>query len=242
MKYPRYVHEITRPSLMKARIPGGVRLQVVRVALCLGIAAGAMIVESCGGDKITNTINSPPTGTVTTVTVSLSDASLPIGELGQASLVARDFYQTVIDVGARPLTWSSSNSAVATVSAAGVVSTVGIGTSQIRAAVVEGATTVDGAATLTVTANPDAVQSADISMPGITFSPAEVVVKVNGTVRFIFPKLNHNVLWNTDVVGAPTDIGILSNQTVTRTFPTAGVFAYHCSLHNGMKGTIVVSP
>lgn len=242
MKYPRHVHQITHPSLLKARTPRRVRLQVVRVALCLAIAAGAMVVESCGDGKLTSTINTPPAGTVTTVTISLSDTSLQIGELGQASLVARDFYQTVIDVGARPLTWSSSNSAVATVSATGVVSTVGIGTSQIRASVVEGATTVVGAATLAVIANPDAVQSADISMPGITFSPAEVVVKVNGTVRFIFPNLNHNVLWNTDAVGAPADIGILSNQIVTRTFPTAGVFAYHCSLHNGMKGTIVVSP
>lgn len=181
-------------------------------------------------------------GVVATVTVTMSDPSLIIGGLGQATLSARDASNGVIAIGTRPITWSSTNPSVATVSAAGIVAAVGVGSTQIRASVVEGTNTIVGNANFSVVPDPDAKQSADVSMPGFTFTPTDVVVKVNGTVRFIFPSLDHNVIWRPRIAGAPADIGILANQTVTRTFPTSGVFPYVCTLHNGMVGTIVVSP
>jgi plastocyanin len=37
------------------------------------------------------------------------------------------------------------------------------------------------------------------------------------------------------------DSGTLSSsQTFSRTFATAGVFPYHCTIHTGMTGTITV--
>ncbi|MGV3711308.1 MAG: Ig-like domain-containing protein [Gemmatimonas sp.] len=181
-------------------------------------------------------------GTVVTVNVSLSDAALPIGDLGQATVSARDANNAVVALGNRTITWSSTNTAVATVSNAGVVTTTGIGTTQIRASVPEGGNAVIGNATLTVVANPDAKQTVDVSMPGLTFSPADIILKQGGTVRFIFPAMDHNVIFTAGQAGAPANIGILSNQTVSRTFNTVGVFKYDCTLHNGMVGTVVVSP
>ena len=99
-----------------------------------------------------------------------------------------------------------------------------------------------GNATLSVVANPDAKLTADVTMPGLTFSPADIILKVGGTVRFIFPNVDHNVIFSPRITGSPADIGILSSQTISRTFPTVGVFPFVCSLHNGMVGTVVVSP
>jgi plastocyanin len=40
--------------------------------------------------------------------------------------------------------------------------------------------------------------------------------------------------------GAPSDTGELRNTTATRTFPTAGSFAYRCSIHTTMTGVVRV--
>ncbi len=215
-------------------------------------ASGVVTAVGAGAATITATRGSisgtaaltviPAGGTVVTVNVALSDAILPIGELAQATVGARDANNAVVALGSRALPWSSTNTAVATVSSGGVITTAGIGTTQIRASVVEGAATVVGNATFTVVANADAKASVDVTMPGLTFSPADMVVKLNGTVRFIFPSLNHNVNFSPRIAGAPADINTLSNQTVSRTFTTVGVFPFVCTLHNGMVGTVVVSP
>jgi plastocyanin len=209
------------------------------------VAAGAVIVSARCQTTPTGSIALavvPAGGTVTTLAVSLSDPALAIGDLGQATVTARDATNAAIALGNRVITWTSTNTAIATVSPGGIISAIGIGSTQIRASVVEGSNTIVGNAALNVVANPDAKQSVDVSMPGLTFSPADVVVKVGGTVRFIFPNMDHNVIWSPRITGSPTDIPILSNQTVSRTFPTAGVFPYVCTLHNGMVGTVVVSP
>ncbi|MEP6763769.1 MAG: Ig-like domain-containing protein [Gemmatimonadaceae bacterium] len=182
-------------------------------------------------------------GIVVTVAVQLSDATLQLGALGQAVASARDANNQVVAIGTRPLTWTSTNANVATVSLAGVITAVGIGTSTFRAAVTEGSNTVAGtSSTLTVVANPDAKASVDVSMPGLTFSPSDIVVKLNGTVRFIFPPADHNVFWNAGQIGAPANINTIQSVTISRTFSTVGVFPFVCTLHNGMVGTVVVSP
>jgi len=99
-----------------------------------------------------------------------------------------------------------------------------------------------GSVQLIVSGIPNAPTTADVFMPGLTFSPFETVVKQGGTVRFIFPALVHNVIWDRRLAGSPADINTISNVTVSRTFPTVGVFEYTCTLHPGMDGTIIVSP
>lgn len=212
--------------------------------LVTAVAAGAATITATrsgiSGTVVLNVI--PAGGVVASLTVALSDATLPIGGLGQASVTARDANNALVALGSRTVVWSSTNVANATVSSDGIFSAIGIGTTQIRATVIENGTSIAGNATLTVSANPDAKQSVDVSMPGLTFSPADVVVKVGGTVRFIFPNLDHNVIWSPRITGSPNDIAISSNKTISSTFPTAGVYPYKCTLHDGMVGTVVVSP
>ena len=209
------------------------------------VAPGAVTITAASG-SVSGTVALTVVaagGTVMIVAVQLSDPALIIGGLGQAVASARDLNNQVIAIGMRPLTWTSTNASIATVSTAGVITAIGIGTTTIRASVTEGSNAIVGtSSTLTVVANPDAKASVDVSMPGLTFSPADIVVKLNGTVRFIFPPMQHNVFWRATQTGAPTDINTTQNMTVSRTFNTVGVFPFVCTLHDGMAGTVIVSP
>jgi plastocyanin len=44
----------------------------------------------------------------------------------------------------------------------------------------------------------------------------------------------------TAVTGAPENIPLVSNVQVSRTFNTVGAFAFDCTVHAGMSGTITV--
>ena len=182
-------------------------------------------------------------GTIATVSVTLSDATLQIGGLGQAVASARNANGQIIAIGTRPLTFTSTNPTIATVDVAGVITAVGIGTTTIRAFLVDNGSPVLGeSSALTVIANAAAKQSVDVSMPGLTFSPSDIIVKLHGTVRFIFPPADHNVFWRATQAGAPADINTIQSVTVSRIFNTVGIFPFVCTLHNGMIGTVIVSP
>ncbi len=72
------------------------------------------------------------------------------------------------------------------------------------------------------------------------FVPANVGILAGGTVTWGFGSLGHNVTFD-DVVGAPADIpGVNTNTSIARTFPVAGTYPYHCTLHQGMAGTVAV--
>lgn len=71
-----------------------------------------------------------------------------------------------------------------------------------------------------------------------TFSPSTVTIAPGDTIYFTFESLQHNVLFDTQ--GSPPDIATTSNVTEKRRFPTAGTYAYHCSLHAGMTGSVTV--
>ena len=73
-----------------------------------------------------------------------------------------------------------------------------------------------------------------------TFTPATLTVARGTTVTFTFQGTQHNVNF-ASVAGAPAGIGTTSNSGVTCLFSTAGTFGYDCSLHSGMRGTVVVN-
>ncbi|HET8635202.1 MAG TPA: plastocyanin/azurin family copper-binding protein [Gemmatimonadales bacterium] len=76
---------------------------------------------------------------------------------------------------------------------------------------------------------------------GQKFTPATVRVATGGTVTWVFQSLGHNVTFDA-TAGAPEDIpGVNSNTSIARTFSTNGTFAYHCTIHSGMTGTVQVS-
>ena len=78
-----------------------------------------------------------------------------------------------------------------------------------------------------------------VSMPGFSFVPFTLNIKVGGTVIFDFPAESHNVIF-AKVPGAPSDIQETVNRQVARTFNAAGNFPYDCTIHPGMSGMIVV--
>jgi len=75
----------------------------------------------------------------------------------------------------------------------------------------------------------------------LTFNPRQATVHVGGTVTFVFKSVGHNVNFDTQNAGTPADIpGVNANVTVQRTFTTAGTYQYHCNIHPGMNGSVVV--
>lgn len=73
-----------------------------------------------------------------------------------------------------------------------------------------------------------------------TFNPGTLTVSKGTTVTFTFKGTAHNVIF-ANVTGAPANIPTSSNTSVARTFGTAGTFGYDCTLHAGMRGSVVVN-
>jgi plastocyanin len=82
-----------------------------------------------------------------------------------------------------------------------------------------------------------------------TFFPTTLSVAVGTTVTWENDShIFHNVLWD-DAAGraaagagdGTSDIGD-ATLTHTRKFTTAGTYAFHCTVHPGMSGTLTVTP
>jgi plastocyanin len=76
-----------------------------------------------------------------------------------------------------------------------------------------------------------------------SFDPNEAVVKTGGTVTWTWNSgvVQHNVTYSTGPgtlpANSPTQAG---GTTFSTTFTSIGTYAYHCSIHAGMDGTIKV--
>ena len=133
-----------------------------------------LVVGACsgggGGDKASSTPTAPAS-VLTTVNVTLSTARLQIGQAATASASGLDQNGAAMTLGA--VTWSSSNPAIANVSANGSVSAVGLGQSSITAT----SGSKSGSAVVTVATNAVAVST-------VTITPATASVAVGSTVDF----------------------------------------------------------
>jgi hypothetical protein len=100
------------------------------------IAVGALLatmLAACGGsDGAAGGTPSPSPAPVAAVGVSLTTASLGVGQTTQASATLRDASGAILD--GRFVSWSSSSGSVATVSVTGLVTAVSTGTATITAA------------------------------------------------------------------------------------------------------------
>jgi uncharacterized protein YjdB len=146
---------------------------IVRISangFAVAIAQGdARITATSGGKSGSSSVRVRPR--VGSVTVTPGSASGVVGTTTQFAATVRATNGNVL---ARPVTWASSNAAVATVSATGLAQAVSPGAATITA-VAEGKS---GAATMTVTAPP--------AMPVTTVavSPGSASVAVNDSGQF----------------------------------------------------------
>lgn len=96
-----------------------------------------------------------------------------------------------------------------------------------------------GSDSVTPPVTPPGGTTADVFTPGNVFSPFSTTIPVGGTVRFNISGDPHNVIFKR-IAGAPSDVNVVSNTVVSRTFSTAGTFPYDCTVHPGMSGQVVV--
>lgn len=95
-----------------------------------------------------------------------------------------------------------------------------------------------------VTPEPQFPASIDVFTPGTVFSPPTAEIRVGGVVRFIMTEApdgdGHNANFNSSAPGAPPDVPVVKDTTVSRQFNTRGTFAYVCTVHPGMAGEVIV--
>jgi uncharacterized protein YjdB len=127
--------------------------RVSSTGVITGVAAGSATIDAVvggvtGSANVTVTKPVVVTATVKTIGVTLAASSIATPTTTQATAILKDSVGNLLTN--RAIAWSSANAAVATVSASGIVTAVGIGSAAITAQ--SGA--VSGRATVTVTAPP----------------------------------------------------------------------------------------
>jgi uncharacterized protein YjdB len=152
----------------------------------------------------------PTTPVATTVTVSPASVSMTIGTTSALQATVKD--QNGNGMAAQPLTWSTSNAAVATVSAAGVVTGLAAGSATITAV----SSNLSGTSTISVTSGPPPAPI----VTTVTIAPGLAAVVAGGTTTLQAtvkdqngsPMTGQTVTWSSNNAAAAT---VSSNGLVT---------------------------
>ena len=196
--------------------------------LVTGVAVGAVTITATSEGQAGTaavTVSSVP---VASVTVSPATANVFVGATTQLSAVTKDAAGSVLS--GRVISWTSSNTAIATVSAAGLVTGVAAGSAMITATS-EGKS---GTASVTV---------AIVPVASVTVSPATAVVLVGATVQLTttLKDAAGNVLSGRSVTWAS---GTPAVATVSSTGLVTGVAASAATItatSEGQRGTAAVT-
>lgn len=207
------------------------------VTSCLVIA---IAVAACGGGGDGGPTPPPPTPVFTSLSVSPASPAMVERDTLVLSATPRDQNGAAMS-GLPAATFALTAGTSVTVSGGGTVIAVSPGGSTVTASLTSGGTTRSGTSTPNVTALATAADVA-ASGAGTSFSPATVKIAAGGRVTWNFvsgANSPHNVTFG---VNKPTegDIADTSSGDVVRNFPTAGSYAYQCTRHGGMSGTVIV--
>ncbi|QJR35263.1 CHRD domain-containing protein [Gemmatimonas groenlandica] len=218
------------------------------VATVSGSGATATITATGNGAATITATSGSVSGTVAvdvaqrfaTLAVQAAALTPAIGSTTQLTATARDSRGNAI-AGVTGVTYTSADRTKAIVSVDGLVTAIAPGAASVSASLTRDGVTATGSAAITVTApisgaTAVAVQATNANV----FTPATTTIAEGGVVTFSFGSIEHNVLFQS--AGAPTNVPVVSNSSVARTFPTAGSYPYVCSLHAGMSGTVNVLP
>jgi uncharacterized protein YjdB len=155
--------------------------------LVTGVAAGSATISASSEGKSNAsdlTVTAAPPVAVSTVAVSPSPVNVQVGGTVQMSAVTKDSNGNTLT--GRAISWSSSNTSVASVSATGVVNGIAAGTAQITATS-EGKS---GNAAATVSA------AAPVPVGSVSVAPSTSTISVGATVQLSATTrdANNNVL------------------------------------------------
>jgi plastocyanin len=226
-----------------ATVPGAtIAFQSSAIAVATVSPTGAVSAAGNGSATITATSGSASASVVVRVRQKLARVSVLPGSGGV--VVGRTLTLAATGQDARGnsitglpgATFASNDAGVATVDGAGVVTGRAVGSATITASI---ASPADGArsgtATVSVTAAPPL--TATVQMLAVTFSPTSVEIAAGGTVTWVNGSgVGHDVDFGTPAMKIP----VFESGQRSLTFGTAGSFGYHCNLHAGMTGTVVV--
>ena len=77
----------------------------------------------------------------------------------------------------------------------------------------------------------------------LTFTPSPDTIAAGDTVSFAWHAVPHNVVWDTTPSAVANigggDTGFTSGDS-SRVLSAPGTYTYHCDIHDGMTGVIVV--
>lgn len=177
------------------------------------------------------------TGPAVFTTLSVTPTSVSVVVQGTQDLTVTAKDQNGTSMAGLTTAYQSNNVSIATVTGAGVVTGVAVGSTTITVNGTVGGTTKSQTVNVTVAA-PGASASVNATT-GLQFEPADVTITAGGTVTWNFAGTAHNVTFNS---AAPQggNIATIANSSVSRTFATAGSYPYHCTIHGGMNGTVTV--
>ena len=193
-----------------------------------------VLIGGCGGGGAADP-SAPSQPTFSSLSISPAATSIAVGATRQLQVIARD--QTGAAMAVAPgAFFASSDPAVATVNAAGIVTGVAAGAADITASVTIGGVTRTASARVTVGSAP----RNSVSTAGFAFGPASVTISANDSVTWQFVEAVHNVTFT----GPTPPAGNVPDQQpgswVSRTFTAPGTYTYECSWHSGMQGQVVV--
>ena len=99
---------------------------------------------------------------------------------------------------------------------------------------------------ISVASTPAAAANHSVSLAGFNFAPSSLTIQVGDTVTWTHDgsSIPHSVTaddgsFDSNPTCPAQCMG--ADDTFQHTFSQPGTYAYHCEIHNGMKGTITVT-
>ena len=217
-------------------------MRVIRLA-CLVITS-ALLACGGGGDDDGGTTGPPPPPppggggqTLGSITTSVSSLTLIAGSTQTITVTALDAAGAVIANPGAP-NFSSASPTIAEIDGSGNVLAISSGATTITAQLTVGSVTRTATVAVTVTGSLPASGSVSTTA-GDAFTPNRVAIIQGGSVTWTFGVTIHNVTFN-PTAGTPANIPDTYSISASRSFNTTGNFAYTCTLHPGMSGTVIV--
>jgi uncharacterized protein YjdB len=207
---------------------------VSSAGLVTAIAAGTVAVTASSEGQsapATITVSAPAPVPVASVSVSPGTSTLQVAGKVQLSAVTRDANNNVLS--GRVVSWSSSNTGLATVSSSGLVTAVAAGSATITA-LSEGKS---GTSVITVSA------PAPVPVAAVTVSPNSSTLQIAATVQLsaITRDANNNVLSGRVVSWSSNSSGVATVSSSGLVTAVAAGSATITALSEGKSGTSVIT-